>query len=274
VIKFFSDDNITYNRVQRVKFLGDTVPTLINSSKNFYSYIYQSGETLANSVDPEQVNSLLNWVKINLWSSIPINDLTDFDSLIETFYFDKSIDRLNEFLESRLVSDEKCIINDHVIPPSKEIISRALPILLENTKLGGFHGDLILDNVLVSSSGFKLIDWRQDFGGSLEFGDIYYDLAKLNHSFHINHEIVNKGEFFIEANDNGIRCGILRKDVHVDMERNLFEFARSEKLNLKKIKVLTSVIWLNMAPLHHHPFDKFLYYYGRYNLWRSLNVKT
>ena len=24
-----------------------------------------------------------------------------------------------------------------------------------------------------------LLDWRQDFGGKIEYGDIYYDLAKL-----------------------------------------------------------------------------------------------
>jgi hypothetical protein len=31
---------------------------------------------------------------------------------------------------------------------------------------------------------------------------------------------------------------------------------------------------LNMSPLHEHPLDKFLYYFGRYHLYRSLNGST
>jgi choline kinase len=274
VVKFFSDHEVVANRVDRIKYLGDTVPPLRNSSKHFYSYEFHNGETLANSVDPGQMFSLLEWMKLNLWSYIPSDNKTNFSTPIEDFYLKKSINRLNEFLESRLVNDENCNINGQITPPAKELITRAMPVLLGDTQIGRFHGDLILDNVLVSSGSFKLIDWRQDFGGNLEFGDIYYDLAKLNHSCHINHEIVVKGDFFVRISDSQIQCGILRKDVHVEMEHNLFDFARAEDLNLNKIKVLTSLIWLNMAPLHHHPFDKFLYYYGRYNLWRSLSAKA
>ena len=117
-----------------------------------------------------------------------------------------------------------------------------------------------------------MIDWREDFGGSFEFGDVYYDLAKLNHSLHINHGLVQSGNFFISTDNSEIKCGILRKDVHVEMESNLRSFIDSEGLDWKKIQILTALIWLNMAPLHHHPFDKFLYYYGRYHLQRALDV--
>ena len=58
------------------------------------------------------------------------------------------------------------------------------------------------------------------------------------------------------------------------MGQYLKDFIKTEDLNWKKIETLTALIWLNMAPLHHHPFDKFLYYYGRYNLWRSLNAQA
>lgn len=274
VVKFFSDHRIVASRVERMKFLGDTVPALRNFSDHFYSYEFYIGETLSKSVNPEQIINLLEWTKKNLWSYTPDYNLAQFDSLVNDFYIKKSNDRLKEFLESRSINDEHCKINDLVTPSAKDLIIKAMPILLETAQIGRFHGDLILDNILTLGAEFKLIDWRQDFGGNLEFGDIYYDLAKLNHSLYINHEIVMKNEFFIDISQSQIQCGILRKDVHVEMERNLFIFAQSERMNLKKIKLLTAIVWLNMAPLHHHPFDKFLYYYGRYNLWRALNVKV
>jgi hypothetical protein len=190
---------------------------------------------------------------------------------VEDFYLTKSLLRINKFSESRSVKDEQSLINDMSIPPARTLIMNAGAYLTKNVRIGRFHGDFILDNILTSNLGFKLIDWREDFGGNFEFGDVYYDLAKLNHSLHINHGLVQNGDFFVYTDLAEIKCGILRKDVHVEMEHNLRKFIDSEDLNWKKIEILTALIWLNMSPLHHHPFDKFLYYYGRYNLQRALN---
>lgn len=124
------------------------------------------------------------------------------------------------------------------IPSAKLLIMKAKPYLTDNVKMGRFHGDFILDNILISNAGFKLIDWREDFGGNFEFGDIYYDLAKLNHSLHVNHGLVQNGDFFVTTDHSEIKCGILRKDVQVEMERNLKRFTDSEGLNWKKLKFL------------------------------------
>ena len=133
-----------------------------------------------------------------------------------------------------------------------------------------FHGDFILDNIIKTDSGFKLIDWRQDFGGRIDSGDMYYDLAKLNHSLVVNHEIVNQNNFYVEISGSEVYCEIYRKHELVEAGRVLADFAKSRKLDYKKIGVLSSLIWLNMAPLHHHPFDLFLFNFGKLNLWRAL----
>jgi len=271
VVKFFSDSTIVAGRVKRVQFLGSTIPKLRDFGENFYVYDYQPGELMANSTDPDLIIALLDWAKINLWSTKPTKPISDFDQSVEIFYNLKSNGRIKEFIESRSIRDEPMIINNSMVPSAKELISNARDLLMEKIEIGRFHGDFILDNILVSKPGFKLIDWRQDFGGNLEFGDIYYDLAKLNHSLHINHGLVQNGSFFVSATDSEIHCGILRKDVHVEMETNLQKYVITENLSWKKIQTLTALIWLNMAPLHHHPFDKFLYFYGRYNLKKALN---
>jgi choline kinase len=272
VVKFFSDVNIVTGRTKRVEFLGETIPKIISSGKNFYLYEYHSGKLMADSTNPDLITSLLNWAKLNLWSEKPDKPIKNFDSIVDFFYNTKSISRIDDFINSRSVRDETVTINKKLVPPAKELIVKAKALVTEKTEIGRFHGDFILDNILVSDSGFKLIDWREDFGGNFEFGDIYYDLAKLNHSLHINHGLVQNGNYFVSTEKSEVSCGILRKDVHVEMETNLQIFVNSENLSWEKIQILTALIWLNMAPLHHHPFDKFLYYYGRYNLWRALDV--
>ena len=53
---------------------------------------------------------------------------------------------------------------------------------LSQAKQHQFHGDFILDNIIKTKNGYSLLDWRQDFSGLLRAGDMYYDLAKLNHN--------------------------------------------------------------------------------------------
>jgi aminoglycoside phosphotransferase (APT) family kinase protein len=130
-----------------------------------------------------------------------------------------------------------------------------------------FHGDFILDNIIYKKDkSFVLLDWRQDFGGDLKNGDIYYDLAKLNHNLLFNHDIVHKGLFEVSKNDMYIKCDIL-----TNCREKLHEWIVNNGFDLNKVKALTAIIWLNMAPLHNHKMGEFLYYFGRLNLYKVLN---
>jgi aminoglycoside phosphotransferase (APT) family kinase protein len=161
-------------------------------------------------------------------------------------------------------------INNLKIPSIYELLESIDYEWLSNGTQTKFHGDFILDNIIQTEEGFKLIDWRQDFGGNLNSGDMYYDLAKLNHSLVVNHEIVNQNLFKIEINENVIRCEILRKHELVECKEILNQFLEANGLDVQKIEILTSLIWLNMAPLHHHPLDLFLFNFGKLNLWRAI----
>ena len=59
------------------------------------------------------------------------------------------------------------------------------------------HGDLNFGNILYNKSKdqFRLIDARVDFGGNVEYGDIYYDLAKLYAGLIINFNHIKKNQF-------------------------------------------------------------------------------
>jgi aminoglycoside phosphotransferase (APT) family kinase protein len=130
-----------------------------------------------------------------------------------------------------------------------------------------FHGDFILDNIIETKNGFVLIDWRQDFGGDLEVGDIYYDLAKLNHNLTINHFIVDQKSFSHQP----ARCHILCNSILLECKELLRDFTLRNGYDFKKVELLTAIIWINMAPLHHYPFNDFLFNFGKYNLHKQLN---
>jgi thiamine kinase-like enzyme len=134
-----------------------------------------------------------------------------------------------------------------------------------------FHGDFIMDNIIKTSSGYKLIDWRQDFGGELHLGDMYYDLAKFRHNIIFNHHNVDSGLFRLDFGENGVivdlKCNYFLMKQIDDFDR----FVTDNNLNLKKIRILMAIIWLNMAPLHEKNISKFLFYFGKYNLQLELS---
>ena len=54
--------------------------------------------------------------------------------------------------------------------------------------------------------------------------------------------------------------------------KDIFErFILDNGFNLNKIKIITGIIYLNMSPLHHDPFDHLLFFLGRSKIHKSLD---
>jgi thiamine kinase-like enzyme len=135
-----------------------------------------------------------------------------------------------------------------------------------------FHGDFILDNILYTDKDdFVLLDWRQDFGGNIDAGDKYYDLAKLNHNLTINHDMLSNDHYYVKSTPTGMYCDIFRSHNMVQCQQAFFKSIEAMNYDKQKINLMTSLIWINMSPLHEYPLNKFLFYFGKYNLWRNLN---
>jgi len=269
VVKFFSDEHVAKNRVARAELLGQLTPEVTSSRGNFYRYDFVDGVLASNRTTPDRVFRLLRWAEGNLWKTRENLSSGKFQEICENFYKTKTYKRIDLFLEKTKFDEKLYQINGSQIPSIFELLEAIDFNWLSSGIQSQFHGDFILDNIIETESGFKLIDWRQDFGGSIDVGDQYYDLAKLNHSLVINHEIVNSNNFEVEIYENIVHCEILRKHELVESSRVLREFIQANNLDYKKVQVLTSLIWLNMAPLHHHPFDLFLFNFGKLNLWRA-----
>jgi NDP-sugar pyrophosphorylase family protein len=262
VIKFFANSTINKNRVSRAYNLKDLVPNIIDSTENFYKYEKAKGHLFSKSVKENTFLIFLEWAYQNLW----INKQKDgFEKDCYDFYITKTVQRVNRYLKETPESD---YINGEHIPSIYDLID-----VVDNNWLckgipSQFHGDFILDNIIETDNSFKLIDWRQDFAGNLEIGDVYYDLAKLNHNLTVNHDIVNKNLFNSDPNN----CYILVNSTLNSCKQLLHSFIKEKGFDLKKVEILTSIIWINMAPLHEYPFNNFLFNFGKYNLYKNLNL--
>lgn len=269
VIKFFANSEVCANRVQRAKILDGLVPKFLGSSTNFYRYEFTPGKLMADSRQELDFKNLLWWLKNNLWV---YQEKENFQLDCRKFYLDKTQQRIDRLFLQTGETDQSELINGKMILSVTDLL-RYLPDDFCHGVPVRMHGDLILDNILQTETGFCLLDWREDFAGDLEVGDWYYDLAKLNHNLTFNHQLVNQQAYTFQKTDNGIECDILRKHSLVKFQEILRNFVLSQGLDWQRVEILTALIWINMAPLHADPLNKFLFYFGKYHLSRSLTYE-
>ena len=102
---------------------------------------------------------------------------------------------------------------------------------------------------------------------------MHYDIAKLNHNLTLNHKVLSDGLFTIDSKSDNISCDVYKKKSNLDCKTKLKEFCLKNNISYDEIEILTSLILINMAPLHEHPLDMFLYYFGKHNLFLNLYCK-
>ena len=274
VIKFFYDISICQNRIKRGKLLGHLVPDIIDVRDNFIKMELINGLLMSNNYESGEIKKLLEWSNKNLWKSVDLSliDLpkdVNMKTLCFDFYKKKTLKRIEMYLQT---SNDIEIINNTNTGNIYNLIDKIEFDDICNSSPTIFHGDFILDNILkCEDNSYKLIDWRQDFSGRIDLGDKYYDLAKLRHNIFLNHENILNNLFALNYIDNksviiDLKCNFM----HINQLNDFDTFVIENGLNLKKIKIITSLIWINMASLHHNPFNDFLFLFGKYNLFNNL----
>jgi NDP-sugar pyrophosphorylase family protein len=268
VIKFINDENINAKRVLRGNALYPLTPKIHSSTTNFIKMELVDGVILSEVYKHGIIYDLLQWAREHLWL---YNDKNNkYIDCCKRFYILKTIKRINEL---PFLADERSIING-MDCKNIQVLIENIPIeLLCTDTFVQFHGDFILDNILLdSSSKFKLIDWRHEFDDQLTHGDLYYDLAKLRHNLILNHKNINNGLFEIkyDYDENNVVVDLKCNYFHVKELEDYDRFIYKNGYNMRKIKILTALIWLNMAPLYDGKFREFLFYFGKYNLARLL----
>ena len=259
VYKIFADEKISKKRVQKANIYKDALPkcNLLPSYKG-YSYAYEEGQTLYEDPKIENLINLLEFLSRNLWSKKSLNENLQEDA--EEFYKNKTLKRL-ELLEKKYPLNKIKNINNQEINYVSIIPPFDYDFMINNIHISPFHGDLQYDNVLVKKDkSFVLIDWRHEFGKCVEFGDIYYDLAKLLGGVILNYKRIKNGDFkaCINQNYSNIDYVYVEDSYSLEHQKIIYDYHYKNNLDINHTRKLLSLIYFNMAPLHESPFDLLL----------------
>jgi len=278
VIKYFKDPVMVSHRVERARVLGDFCPKITALTENFYAYEFVDGEPLSKVLNDAVFSEFLKWSDEHFWQR---KDLTDeqkkqFKSACVDFYKTKTLKRIESFYQITKLRDREETINGYRTPTLAKILEGVDWESLTDGVPVNFHGDYFIENIIFRSSPkpgqgkFVLIDWRQNFGGIVEYGDIYYDLAKLNHGIKISHEMIRKRMYdvLIDGENVSIQYGLYNN--LVDCQPLLKDFVERKGYDYKRVEVLTALIYLNIAALHSYPYNLLLYHLGKLYLHRTL----
>lgn len=286
VVKYFYNEKIAENRAKRNITLGATVPKLISKDKNFYSYEYIEGKDLFCVEHPEDyVSDLFKFMQDNLWieKKLSPEQCSQFHEACVDFYYRKTKVRIEQLFSKLHMYDQETIINGNTVPKIFDMLS----VISWKSLLNGvptlMHGDFNFSNVLLTGNGFKLIDWRQDFGGIIEFGDMYYDLAKFYSGLLFPHDVVKNKQYEISVKDKKVdykieNCNSQSLDgkykksfVKMLLANMCSEREKGRKqFDIDKVKQLAALVLINMAPLHEYPLNILLFYQGKEELWKAL----
>jgi len=260
-IKFNPNKKVLNNIVKRANKLKSLIPLDFHYTNNFIRYKWMDGDSLYS------LNSFEIYSKFLEFFSDNINNLHDsYGEYCKKFYIDKTKDRINQFIYKYgdKYYNQKFNINNKLCLSVEEIFSKIdFSILMNTSFYENFHGDLQFDNIIYDhkNDSFYYIDWRESFGDNNEEGDIYYDLSKLYGGCIIPYDKMkddnnikfNEGSYLINYEYNVSEKLIEFKHVY---ERWL----KKNNFDLNKVKLITSLIFINMSPLHDEKFGKMLWF--------------
>jgi len=274
VIKFSDDQSFIANRVKRVHELRDYVPEVTDSQPHMYRYSKVAGNVLSEVVTLPLFEKLLEHGK-SFWVKKTLNpvETQNFHGSCERFYHDKTIERVALFYKNFSQRDGTESINGQIMPKLDTLLNSADWGWLSDGLPGRFHGDFHFENILWNEidQRFVFLDWRQDFGGDLGIGDIYYDFAKLLHGLIISHELITKNFYSVTWRSGEITYDFHRKQILVECEQRFGAWIEAEGYDKKKVWTLTALIFLNIAALHHNPYSLLLFALGKVMLKNELD---
>ena len=270
VIKFFTEKSKAKKLKKRSKFFNEFAPKSVNARSNYFFYDYAEGKLLSELKIKDFIH-LIDQMHKNFWKIKKNVNLKKFKGNCLNFYKHKTISRIDTLLNQRIVNDDLTYINNYKVLKINKLLNKVNWNKLSVGVPTNFHGDFQPENIIMKNKQITLIDWREDFDGNKTVGDIYYDFAKLEHALLVNGEIIRSKKYNVKIENNKVKYRIAVKKNLINFRIYFHKYLIKNGYDLYKVKLLSSLIYLNIAPLHDYPYNEFLFYYGKLNLTKTLN---
>ena len=272
IIKFFLSVEKVELLKARWKKLKNVTPSRMLFTKNFLSYEKFKGEVLYDNLNNNTINKLLLFLKNKLWKVNSNKDDKKFKINCLNFYKHKTLERVKQFQTKFNIKEKPYTINGQKVESLSYYLNKINWNKLSEGVPVNFHGDLQFDNIVYNQKNktFKLIDWRSDFDNQTLNGDLYYDLSKLYGGCILPYNQIKNNNFNFVSDKNEIFFDFSLTNSVNEAKQEFTNFLIKNKYDIKKIEIITSLIYLNMSPLHSEPFSHLLYFFGKLRLSKIL----
>jgi hypothetical protein len=213
----------------------------------------------------------------SLWNQISLNTtrtsifLDDCKEMYET----KTKERVKVLFGNKL--DNISVINGIKVEPVEDMLNKVnWKNFYDKATPTRFHGDFQPENILYDDikGKFVLIDWRQSFGKSIEFGDVYYDLGKLYHAIMINGQSILKDMFSYRNNSDEAVVEFYAKSNLVYFMDIFKQFCKDNDYDWNHVELLGILQYFSICTLYDNfkdgKYGNFLFLYGKYLLAKFL----
>jgi UTP-glucose-1-phosphate uridylyltransferase len=242
VVKFHTNRDKVEWRVTRSKLIGDAVPTTTDSfNGTMCAYDYVEGAPVYDELEYSVHSALvplLDWWTEKFWSTRFTERAPNFIEASDRFYRDKTFERVSS-LDPALRS----IALDAITRVDwDDLVDGVVP--------GVFHGDFTFANVILQHEPeyrFKAIDWREDYAGVVDWGDLRYDLGKLLAGARFHWHRATHGDF---------RRWERGTEVELVLEREIQR--RFPDVALDDVRRIAALCLINSSALHAAPMDEIL----------------
>jgi dTDP-glucose pyrophosphorylase len=272
ILKYFDDKELIKNLVYRSKFIKNC-PKIKMNCHNFFVYNYQKGRLLSETNNNKIFKNFLEFMKLNFWK---INKTFNYEKVrlnnyCKFFYEIKTKERVKKYFKEYNDIDKEHIINGIKVPKLKKLFSLIDWKELNNAIPVTFHGDLQPENIIYNKNKFYLIDWRDQFFKNKVIGDIYYEFSKLHHALVLSNRVIRENAYFVkEDKKKTINYYFKKRKNLLNYKHELEDYIKKNDYSLKKVELFSALIYLNIAALHHYPYNKLLFFHGKLTLYKVL----
>ena len=118
---------------------------------------------------------------------------------------------------------------------------------------------LICNIIVVSGNSINFLKSK-----NINFNLLYpYLIGSIPFAFIGASISIDKNLFEFKRNMNEINYDFLIKNINLDCQKIFIKWLGENNYDVVKVKVLTALIFLNIAGLHHHPYSHLLFSLGK-----------